>query len=89
MINENSIVKKLKKAQGRIGVLYEDLTTGEGLTLIKGQDDDVFESASVIKLWIMSCAYELSEKGVLDLDSSVILSEDDMVPGPGVPDYLG
>ena len=87
MINESSIRNKISKTKGRIGVLFEDPNTGKGFTVIKGQDDDVFESASVIKLWIMSCAYELSEKGVLDLDSSVILSEDDMVPGPGVPDY--
>ncbi len=87
MINENIIIKKIKKAQGRIGVLFEDLATAESLKLIKGQEDDVFESASVIKLWIMSAAYELAEQGKLDLDSPVILREEDMVPCPGVPDY--
>ena len=35
----------------------------------------------------MSCAYEMAEQGRLDLESTVILKEDDMVPGPGVPDY--
>ena len=87
MINENILIEKLEKVHGRIGVLFEDLTTGEGLTLIKGQEEDVFESASVIKLWIMSAAYELAEKGKLDLDSTLVLKEEDMVPCPGVPDY--
>jgi len=87
MINENILIEKLEKVYGRIGVLFEDLTTGEGLTLIKGQEEDVFESASVIKLWIMTAAYELAEKGKLDLDSTLVLKEEDMVPCPGVPDY--
>jgi len=87
MINENILIEKLEKVHGRIGVLFEDLTTGEGLTLIKGQEEDVFESASVIKLWIMTAAYELAEKGKLDLDSTLVLKEEDMVPCPGVPDY--
>ena len=86
-MNTERIKEKTEKVRGKIGVLFEDLTTGEGFTVLKGQDEDVFESASVIKLWIMSCAYEMAEQGRLDLDSTVILREDDMVPGPGVPDY--
>ena len=86
-MNTEIIKEKTEKVRGKIGVLFEDLTTGEGFTVLKGQDEDVFESASVIKLWIMSCAYEMAEQGRLDLDSTVILKEEDMVPGPGVPDY--
>ena len=86
-MNTDKIKEKTEKVRGKIGVLFEDLTTGEGFTVLKGQDEDVFESASVIKLWIMSCAYEMAEQGRLDLDSTVILREEDMVPGPGVPDY--
>ena len=86
-MNTEIIKEKTEKVRGKIGVLFEDLTSGEGFTVLKGQDEDVFESASVIKLWIMSCAYEMAEQGRLDLDSTVILKEDDMVPGPGVPDY--
>ena len=86
-MNTERIKEKTEKVRGRIGVLFEDLTSGEGFTVLKGQDEDVFESASVIKLWIMSCAYEMAEQGRLDLDSTVILRQEDMVPGPGVPDY--
>ena len=86
-MNTERIKEKTEKVRGRIGVLFEDLTSGEGFTVLKGQDEDVFESASVIKLWIMSCAYEMAEQGRLDMDSTVILREEDMVPGPGVPDY--
>lgn len=86
-MNTERVKEKTEKVRGRIGVLFEDLTAGEGFTVLKGQDEDVFESASVIKLWIMSCAYEMADQGRLDLDSTVILREEDMVPGPGVPDY--
>ncbi|MBE6025450.1 MAG: serine hydrolase [Clostridiales bacterium] len=86
-MNTEIIKEKTERVRGKIGVLFENLTTGEGFTVLKGQDEDVFESASVIKLWIMSCAYEMAEQGKLDLDSTVILKEEDMVPGPGVPDY--
>ena len=68
-MNTDKIKEKTEKVRGKIGVLFEDLTTGEGFTVLKGQDEDVFESASVIKLWIMSCAYELSEKIHLRLRS--------------------
>ena len=88
MISKDAIRDKIEKVRGRIGVLYEELDSGEGFTVIKGQDDDVFEAASVIKLWIMSCAYEQAFNGKLDLDSEVQLRIDDMVPGPGVPDYF-
>ena len=54
MISKDAIRDKIEKVRGRIGVLYEELDSGEGFTVIKGQDDDVFEAASVIKLWIMS-----------------------------------
>ena len=88
MISKEAIRDKIEKVRGRIGVLYEELDSGEGFTVIKGQDDDVFEAASVIKLWITSCAYEQAFNGKLDLDSEVQLRIDDMVPGPGVPDYF-
>ena len=81
------IQDKLNNAQGRIGVYYENLVTGDSWETLRGTDDDVFESASVIKLWIMSCAYEEAERGRISLDQEITLNEEDMVPCPGVPDY--
>lgn len=84
---EKIINDKLKDANGRYGVLFEDMMTEERTVVIKGQEGDVFETASVIKLWIMSCAYDLFEKGKLDPERKFILSELDMVPEPGFHDY--
>ena len=81
------IKEKIKTAKGRIGVYFEDLETGEKTVVLKGTDVDVFESASVIKLWIMSCAFEMARDGRIDLDSMIMLREEDMVPEAGVPDY--
>ena len=81
------IEQKIRSAKGRIGIYYENLVTGEKYEVLHGTDDDVFESASVIKLWVMSCAYELAEQGKLDLDQKVMIREEDLVPGPGIPDY--
>lgn len=68
-------------------MLYEDLLSGERVIAVKGQDGDTFESASVIKLWIMSCAFEMFSNGELDPDKRIRLSESDMVPEPGFKDY--
>ena len=81
------IKNKMHRIAGRTGVLYENLVTGDKFEIINGQNNDVFESASVIKLWIMSAAYEKSDLGELDLDAEIELREEDMVPFPGVPDY--
>ncbi len=81
------IEQKIRSAKGRIGIYYENLVTGEKYEVLHGTHDDVFESASVIKLWVMSSAYELAEQGKLDLDEKVTIREEDLVPGPGIPNY--
>lgn len=83
----NYLENKLNNLPGRAGVLFEDLITGERVAVVSGQDDDIFESASVIKLWIMSCAYEMYEKGCLDLNKEIEIQNTDMVPCPGFADY--
>ena len=83
----NYLDGKLNSLPGRAGALYEDLITGERKCSVSGQKDDVFESASVIKIWIMSCAYEMHEKGYLDLDKEIEIHSSDMVPEPGFRDY--
>ena len=78
---------KLKKLRGSSGLLYHNLVTDEAFEVLSGQDDDVFEAASVIKLWIMSCAFEKENLGLIKWDEKITLREEDMVPCPGLPDY--
>ncbi|MBQ2160199.1 MAG: serine hydrolase [Firmicutes bacterium] len=78
---------KLKKLKGSSGLFYHNLVTDEAFEVLSGQDDDVFEAASVIKLWIMSCAFEKENLGLIKWDEKITLREEDMVPCPGLPDY--
>ena len=41
----------------------------------------------MIKLWIMSAAFEMAERGELSMDEIILLSDADKVPAPGMPDY--
>lgn len=50
--------------------------------LVKG--DRQQSSASVIKIFILSTAYEMAEKGELDLDGKIRVRRKDMVGGAGV-----
>ena len=84
---KNYVSEKLNSVKGKLGVYYENLVTGENWEVLSDVGDDVFEAASVIKLWIMSAAYDLAEQGELDLEKKIILQESDMVPEPGLPDY--
>ncbi|MBR6472405.1 MAG: serine hydrolase [Firmicutes bacterium] len=79
--------RKINSARGKIGLYYENLATGEKFEILHGTDDDVFEAASVIKLWVMSAAFEQAENGLLDLDSKVFIREEDKMPVAGLPDY--
>ena len=81
------IEQKIRSAHGRIGIYYENLITGKNFRVLHGTEEDRFEAASVIKLWVMSAAYEKESKGELYLDSMITIREEDLVPGPGLPDY--
>ena len=79
--------------KGRIGVLCEDLATGTRAVCVSEDGkltdgaDDVFESASVIKLWIMSAAFARFQEGTLAREQEVTLQESDQVPPGGLLDY--
>lgn len=84
---KNLIEERISGLRGRYGVYIENLLSGGKLEVIKGQESDVFEAASIIKLWIMSAAYEAASRGSLDLDQKIVIKSGDMVPEPGFPDY--
>ena len=77
----------LERVPGRCGVYYENLATGEQFLSVHGQDGDVFETASVIKLWILSCLYEEFARGNLRPEQTLTLRAEDQVPASGLADY--
>ncbi|WP_324825739.1 serine hydrolase [Sinanaerobacter sp. ZZT-01] len=78
------IENKLEKLQGKTGVYYKNLKTQEELLIA---ENDLFLSASVIKLWVMGEAFHQIEQGILSKDTMIILKDSDKVPSGLVEDY--
>lgn len=70
-----------KKHEGKVSICVKHLETGE-ITAINA--DTPMPTASLIKLAIMVCAYNLSDEGKANLASMVTLKEEDKVPGSGI-----
>jgi hypothetical protein len=72
---------ELDKFPAKVGVYVKHLETGEEAG---SSADDTFDSESVIKIPIMMLAFQLAEKGELDLDRRYEITRADLEPGSGV-----
>lgn len=70
---------------GIVGYAIRNVDTGEQLSL---RGDETFSTASLIKVPILVTAYDLAEKGQLDLDGPVSMLGIDQVPGSGVLQFM-
>lgn len=70
---------------GVVGYAVRNVDTGEQLSL---RGDETFPTASLIKVAILVTAYDLAEKGSLDLDGPVNVLKIDQVPGSGVLQFF-
>jgi beta-lactamase class A len=68
----------------RAGVWVKHLKTGEEAAV---HADSAFNSASVIKLPVMTLAFELAEKGTLSLAERITIKESDFRGGSGIFRY--
>jgi beta-lactamase class A len=75
---------ELARFPGRAGVWVKHLKTGEEAAV---QADVAFNSASVIKLPVMTLAFELAEKGPLSLAERITIKESDVRGGSGIFRY--
>jgi beta-lactamase class A len=75
---------ELARFPATAGIYVKHLTTGEEAAI---RGDETFNSASVIKIPIMVLAYQLAEKGNLNLDSRVEITKGDLRGGSGVLRY--
>lgn len=75
---------ELARFPGRAGVWVKHLKTGEEAAV---QADVAFNSASVIKLPVMTLAFELAEKGTLSLAERITIKESDVRGGSGIFRY--
>ena len=70
---------------GIVGYTVRNIDTGELLSL---RGDETFPTASLIKTAILVTAFDLAEKGPLDLDGPINVLKIDQVPGSGVLQFF-
>ena len=75
---------ELARFPGKAGVWVKHLTTGEEASV---RGDDAFNSASVIKIPVMTLAFEMADKGTLSLSDRVTITAADVRGGSGIFRY--
>lgn len=70
---------------GVVGYTVIDLATGDRLSR---RGDETFQTASLIKVGILTTVYDLVNKGKLSLDDPLTVLRIDQVPGSGSMQYL-
>ena len=78
---EEKIIRKVGKFAGVAGVAVKDLAGGQALSV---NGDEVFPTASTIKIHILTQLLSKAERGELDLDQTMRITSDVHVPGSGV-----
>lgn len=84
-MNKEQILDRLRSLPGEIGFYYKDLTTGETITL---REDDLFESASVIKLPIFAAVMSWCADGRTDLREKIFFYDEDKQPSCGALQFF-
>ena len=69
---------------GRAGIYVKHLTTGEAAGV---RDGEVFNSASVIKIPVLVIAFQMVDKGALNLDERITIRKEDIRGGSGIFRY--
>jgi beta-lactamase class A len=69
---------------GRAGIWVKHLTTGEE-GAVRG--DETFNSASVIKIPVLVIAFQMAERGAINLDERIEIRKEDIRGGSGVFRY--
>src|SRR5688572_31595194 len=72
---------ELARFPAKAGVWVKHLTTGEEAGV---RADEVFNSASVIKMPVLVLAFEMAERGQLSLSERVTLTAEDVRSGSGI-----
>ena len=69
---------------GKAGIWVKHLTTGETAGV---RDAETFNSASVIKIPVMVQAFQMAERGELELDERITIRKEDIRGGSGIFRY--
>jgi beta-lactamase class A len=69
---------------GKAGIWMKHLATGETAGI---RDGEVFNSASVIKIPVLVLAFEMADKGGINLDERITIRKEDIRGGSGIFRY--
>jgi beta-lactamase class A len=69
---------------GKAGIWVKHLTTGETAGV---RDGEIFNSASVIKIPVLVLAFQMADKGAINLDERITIRKEDIRGGSGIFRY--
>ncbi|MBR1456556.1 MAG: serine hydrolase [Oscillospiraceae bacterium] len=84
-MRKDEILDRLAALPGEIGFYYKNLSTGETLGY---HENELFESASVIKLPVYAVLMKLRDAGELDFSERLVCREEDKLPSCGALQYF-
>jgi len=79
-MTKNEIIQRLESLEGKIGFYFKDLVTGESWGY---NENELLQSASVIKLPIYAVIMKLWAEGKLSLSEKIVCRDEDKVPPCG------
>ena len=81
MLPGNAILSVLDCLEGEVGLYLEDVTVGDNLAVNPNQ---IFPSASIIKIPILAALFKAAAEGKVDLNAKTTLKAENRVGGGGV-----
>jgi beta-lactamase class A len=80
----NLLTRASSEFPGKAGIWVKHLTTGETAGV---RDAETFNSASVIKIPVLVLAFQMADKGAINLDERITIRKEDIRGGSGVFRY--
>jgi beta-lactamase class A len=80
----NLLTRSASDFPGKAGIWVKHLTTGETAGV---RDGEIFNSASVIKLPVLVLAFQMADKGAINLDERITIRTEDIRGGSGIFRY--
>jgi beta-lactamase class A len=81
---QNLLTRASSEFPGKAGIWVKHLTTNETAGV---RDGEMFNSASVIKIPVLVLAFQMADKGAINLDERVTIRKEDIRGGSGIFRY--
>jgi beta-lactamase class A len=78
------LTRSANEFPGKAGIWVKHLTTGDSAGV---RDSEMFNSASVIKIPVLVLAFQMADKGAINLDERITIRKEDIRGGSGIFRY--